>query len=192
MAAIDLTKQVTWSPQELRTLYAGPFLNNAPLPDVGNLAPITGVAVDSRLVKTGDLFIALAGDPGEKFKTGARSDADGHDYLAHALERGAAAALVAQRQDVAIPQYQTAETYDGLWQLGSAARSRLGGPVVAVTGSSGKTTAKSFLAEALQAMRRREALTITLVSRYLWRMPGRAPQLGFSRSAPVIPAKSHR
>lgn len=151
MAAIDLTKQVTWSPQELRTLYAGPFLNNAPLPDVGNLAPITGVAVDSRLVKAGDLFIALAGDPGEKFKTGARSDADGHDYLAHALERGAAAALVAQLQDVAIPQYQTAETYDGLWQLGSAARSRLGGPVVAVTGSSGKTTAKSFLAEALQA-----------------------------------------
>lgn len=151
MAVIDPKNQVTWSHQVLSALYAGPVSSKKRLPTHGDLMPITGVAVDSRLVKPGDLFIALAGDPGERFKASARSDADGHDYLAHALENGAAGALVSHLQDVDIPQYQVADTYDGLWQLGRAARDRLAGPVIAVTGSSGKTTAKSFLAEALQA-----------------------------------------
>jgi UDP-N-acetylmuramoyl-tripeptide--D-alanyl-D-alanine ligase len=151
MAIIDPEIQVTWSHSELSALYAGPFLSKKPLRADGELVPITGVAVDSRLVKPGDLFIALAGDPGERFKTSARSEADGHDYLAHALENGAAGAMVSQLQDVAVPQYLTEDTYDGLWQLGKAGRDRLAGPVLAVTGSSGKTTAKSFLAEALRA-----------------------------------------
>jgi len=146
-----VTNRVQWSHQELRTLFSGPFLNKAQLPDDRRLAPVTGVAVDSRIVKPGDLFIALAGDPGSRFATAARSDADGHDYLTHALEQGAAGALVTELQNVALPQYQTPETYDGLWLLGKAARRRLTGPVLAVTGSSGKTTAKSFLAEALKA-----------------------------------------
>ena len=151
MTTIDLKNQVTWSHQVLSALYDGPFENNERLSTRGALMPITGVAVDSRLVKPGDLFIALAGDPGERFKTSARSNANGHDYLAHALENGAVGALVSDLQDVGIPQYQTADTYDGLWQLGKAGRERLAGPILAVTGSSGKTTAKSFLAEALQA-----------------------------------------
>ena len=151
MTTIDLKNQVTWSHQVLSALYDGPFENNERLSTRGALMPITGVAVNSRLVKPGDLFIALAGDPGERFKTSARSNANGHDYLAHALENGAVGALVSHLQDVGIPQYQTADTYDGLWQLGKAGRERLAGPILAVTGSSGKTTAKSFLAEALQA-----------------------------------------
>ena len=112
---------------------------------------VTGISVDSRLVQPGDLFIALAGDPGPRFNPSVRSSADGHDHLADALQRGAVAALVSHRQDVPIPQLDTEDTYSGLWQLGTAARARLSGPVIAVTGSSGKTTAKTFLAAALEA-----------------------------------------
>lgn len=112
---------------------------------------VTGISVDSRLVQPGDLFIALSGDPGPRFNPSVRSSADGHDYLADALQRGAVAALVSHRQDVPIPQLETEDTYSGLWQLGAAARARLSGPVIAVTGSSGKTTAKTFLAAALKA-----------------------------------------
>mgnify|MGYP001364332175 CR=1 FL=1 len=50
---------------------------------------VTGISVDSRLVQPGDLFIALAGDPGPRFNPSVRSSADGHDYLADALLRGA-------------------------------------------------------------------------------------------------------
>lgn len=143
--------EVSWSVAELEQLFGAPDFSAADAGKPLSVQSIGGVAVDSRLVKPGDLFVALAGDPGERFNPSARSSADGHDYLAHALERGAAAALVSRRQRVAIPQYQTPETYEGLWQLGHAARARLAGPVIAITGSSGKTTAKNFLAQSMGA-----------------------------------------
>ena len=131
-----------WTMSELSALFAGGTTSDQ---------PITGVTVDSRLVEPGDLFVALAGDPGERFHPSARSAADGHDYVADALARGAVAALVSRPQDQPIPQFVTSDTYTGLWQLGTAARARLPGPVIAVTGSSGKTTAKTFLSAALHA-----------------------------------------
>ena len=112
---------------------------------------VTGVAIDSRRVRPGDLFVALHGDPGTRFTATARSDRDGHDYVAHALAQGAASALVHRRVDVDIPQLVVNDTLDGLWAVGRAARERQKGPVVAVTGSSGKTTFKSFAASALGA-----------------------------------------
>lgn len=151
MTATGSTNTVQWAAKELSALFQGPFLGDKLAPAGYHLQAITGVCVDSRLVQPGDLFVALAGDPGQRFKTHARSAADGHNYVAHALERGASAALVSRLQDVDLPQYQTAETYNGLWELGAAARARLAGPVIAITGSSGKTTAKSFLARAMQA-----------------------------------------
>ena len=151
MTATDSTNTVRWAAKELSSLFPGPFLGDKLAPAGYHLQPVTGVSVDSRLVQPGDLFVALAGDPGQRFKTHARSVADGHDYVAHALERGASAALVSRLQDVDLPQYQTIETYNGLWELGAAARARLAGPIIAITGSSGKTTAKSFLAQALGA-----------------------------------------
>jgi UDP-N-acetylmuramoyl-tripeptide--D-alanyl-D-alanine ligase len=139
----QVTQQsASWTMSELSALFAGGTASGQ---------QITGVTVDSRLVEPGDLFVALAGDPGERFHPSVRSAADGHDYIAHALARGALAALVARPQDLPIPQFETADTYTGLWQLGAAARARLPGPVIAVTGSSGKTTAKTFLAAALDA-----------------------------------------
>ena len=118
------------------------------------LAPSTGpdlhgVAIDSRLTQPGDLFVALSGDPGPRFQATSRSDRDGHDYVADAVAKGAAAALVHRDAPYGVPSLRVEDTLDGLWQIGRAARHRLGGPVLAVTGSSGKTTFKSFAATAL-------------------------------------------
>ena len=54
---------------------------------------IFGVCIDSRLIKAGDLFVALAGDPGPRFFSSSASSRDGHDFIASAVEKGAAALL---------------------------------------------------------------------------------------------------
>ncbi len=113
---------------------------------------VSRVIVDSRQASQGDLFIALSGDPGEKFNPGYRSNVDGHDYVADAAGRGAIGAVVARSlPGTADHLLQVQDTYDGLWQLGAAGRQRMHGQVVALTGSSGKTTAKYLISEALQA-----------------------------------------
>ncbi len=112
---------------------------------------ITGISIDSRTIESGDLFIALTGDPGPRFNPSQRSDRDGHDFVAMALERGAAGVLTHDPIHRNAPELKVADTLDGLWALGRAGRDRLDCPVVAVTGSSGKTTSKTFLAAALDA-----------------------------------------
>lgn len=118
---------------------------NGALPDVHRLS------IDSRQVQQGDLFIALHGDPGPRFNPSRRSQVDGHDFVANAQAAGAVAALVSRPLSLSLPQLQVSDTYEGLWQLGRYARTRLNGDVVAITGSSGKTTAKAFLTAALDA-----------------------------------------
>ncbi|MDA1074674.1 MAG: Mur ligase family protein [Proteobacteria bacterium] len=117
----------------------------------GDVAPpaLDGVAIDSRLAVPGDLFVALTGDPGPRFNVGYRSNRDGHDYVAAAFANGAAAALVHRQVDAPVPQILVKDTLDGLWDLGRAARQRFHQPVLAVTGSSGKTTCKAMLSAAL-------------------------------------------
>ena len=117
-----------------------------------------GIAIDSRLTEPGDLFVALPGDPGPRFQATSRSDRDGHDFVPHAVANGAVAVLVhcdvdtrRGAADPAVAQLRVADTLDGLWALGRAGRERLNTPVVAVTGSSGKTTFKTFAATALDA-----------------------------------------
>ena len=112
---------------------------------------IFGVAIDSRRTAPGDLFVALPGDPGPRFQATARSDRDGHDYAKDAVSKGAVAVLVHREGDYGAPTLLVEDTLDGLWDLGSAARTRLDAPAVAVTGSSGKTTFKSFAARILEA-----------------------------------------
>lgn len=117
---------------------------------------VAGVKVDSRQVQPGDLFIALPGDPGPRFNPSYRSDVDGHDYVASAAAQGAVGAMVHKPRDQLdiaseFPLLPVGDTYDGLWALGRLARARLSGDVVAVTGSSGKTTAKHFFSAALGA-----------------------------------------
>jgi UDP-N-acetylmuramoyl-tripeptide--D-alanyl-D-alanine ligase len=117
---------------------------------------VSGVVVDSRTVQPGHLFVALPGDPGARFNPSYRSTVDGHSFVAQAAAAGAAGALVHQSASALgvgedFPLLQVDDTYDGLWALGHMGRARLQGKTVAITGSSGKTTAKHFISAALGA-----------------------------------------
>jgi len=101
-----------------------------------------GVAVDSRAVVPGDLFIALAG-----------SVRDGHDHVADALANGAAGAVVAREvTGIAVNDprlVHVADTQAALAALAERGRSRMQGPVAAITGSAGKTSVKDALRRAV-------------------------------------------
>ena len=118
---------------------------------ISGAAPISGFNIDSRRVQPGELFIALPGNLSDRHFLSAVSERDGHDFVAAAAEAGASAALVSTLQSASCAQLVVEDTLDALWALGATARSRLQGQAVAVTGSSGKTTAKSFMAAALSA-----------------------------------------
>jgi len=100
-----------------------------------------GVAIDSRSVVQGDLFVAIKG---ERF--------DGHDFVAQAFERGAVAAIVS-RVPAGIadgqPLLVVEDTMAALKALALAARARTAARVIAVTGSVGKTGTKEAIALAL-------------------------------------------
>jgi UDP-N-acetylmuramoyl-tripeptide--D-alanyl-D-alanine ligase len=96
----------------------------------------TGVSIDTRTLRPGDLFVAL---------TDAR---DGHDFVAEALARGAAAALVAHHPAAVsadAPLLIVPDVLAGLVALARAARARTKARVVGVTGSVGKTSTKDML-----------------------------------------------
>lgn len=105
----------------------------------GGAAPdvFYGVSTDSRSVPRGALFVALQG---EQF--------DGHDFVAGAFERGAGAALVS-REVTAGPLIVVQDTLEALGALAAAHRSVLSPRVVAITGSTGKTTTKEMIAAIL-------------------------------------------
>ncbi len=102
---------------------------------LGADAVVTGAAIDSRAVRPGDLFVAL---PGERV--------DGHDFVADAAARGAAAALVRHRVDRPLPQLVVPDTTAALQRIAAAERASSSYRLVAVTGSLAKTTTKEFLA----------------------------------------------
>lgn len=99
-----------------------------------------GVSIDSRAIKPGQLFVALAGP---RF--------DGHDYLNEVAAKGAVGALVQRAvADSTLPQLLVADTRLALGQLGALNRDAFTQPVAAITGSSGKTTVKELLAGILR------------------------------------------
>lgn len=102
-------------------------------------ASFDSVAIDSREVRPGGLFVALAG-----------SRVNGHDFLAAARERGAVAAMVEDLVDDPLPQVLVHDTQRGLGQVAAIARQAYKGPMVAITGSSGKTSVKEILAAILR------------------------------------------
>ncbi len=107
------------------------------------LPAVSAVCTDSRELRPGCLFIPLVGT---RF--------DGHDYLAAALESGAAGCLCARLPGVLQPDkfyIQVADTRLALRALASAYRDRFSIPFVQVTGSVGKTTIKEMLAAVLGA-----------------------------------------
>ena len=106
----------------------------------GSRVAISGVTTDSRKVSAGNLFVALVG---ERF--------DGHEYVEEAMRRGAVAALVARRvqADLPIPQVLVDDTRLALGRLAASWRARFALPLVALTGSNGKTTVKEMVASIL-------------------------------------------
>ena len=99
---------------------------------------VHGVATDTRALRGGELFVALKGER-----------VDAHDFLAAAQQAGAAAALVARKVDVALPQVVVADTERALGDLAAAARTRIDARVIGITGSNGKTTVKTLTAAIL-------------------------------------------
>ncbi|MGB8833343.1 MAG: UDP-N-acetylmuramoyl-tripeptide--D-alanyl-D-alanine ligase [Candidatus Sulfotelmatobacter sp.] len=103
---------------------------------------VCGYSIDSRTVGTGQLFFAVKGER-----------LDGHDYVKQALEKGAAAAVVRRDQ---VGRFQgkanllaVDDTLTALQTLATAVRRLWGKPLIAVTGSAGKTTTKEAIAHVL-------------------------------------------
>ena len=100
----------------------------------GDDCDILGVSTDSRTLHDGDLFVALRG---EHF--------DGQEYVSQANSVGATAALVRQVVASPLPQLQVADTQRALGLLGAYNRQQYKGPLIGITGSSGKTTVKNMV-----------------------------------------------
>lgn len=94
--------------------------------------------MDSRTLQAGDLFFALRGE-----------NHDGHGFVEEAFRKGAAAAVVEREVAGEGLQIRVASVLAGLQSLARRARERWGKPVVAVTGSAGKTTTKDVIAHLL-------------------------------------------
>ncbi len=110
---------------------------------------LSGISIDTRTLKVGDLFFAIRGE--------AR---DGHDFVRDALARGAGAAVVAEERAadlaeagpvIAVPSRDEDGVLAAMRGLAAAARARTGARVLAVTGSVGKTGTKEALRHVLAA-----------------------------------------
>lgn len=103
---------------------------------------VSGIAIDSRAVKKGDLFVAIRGE-----KT------DGHGYIASAIEKGAAAILcerIPEEIDGKTASFLlTNDSVSALGKMAADYRRQQNPTVVGITGSVGKTTTKEFVASVL-------------------------------------------
>lgn len=106
---------------------------------------VRGISTDSRTVQAGNLFVALSG---ARF--------DGHEFVGLAFERGAGGAVVSRdvslsmgTEDSGPPVFLVEDTLVSLQSLARAWRERVGLPLVAITGSNGKTTTKEMTAAVL-------------------------------------------
>ncbi len=103
---------------------------------LGDDVTFQAVSTDTRTLQPGDLFVALMGD-----------NFDGHTFIVDAIAKGAGAILIsAPLEATAVPALHVADTRLALGQLSAAWRARFSIPVIAVTGSNGKTTTKEMLA----------------------------------------------
>jgi UDP-N-acetylmuramoyl-tripeptide--D-alanyl-D-alanine ligase len=137
----------SWSESEVRAA-----LGLAP-PTGQPALTFSGVSTDSRAIRSGALFVALQG---ERF--------DGHDYLEAVAGAGASGAIV-RRGTRPVTGLTLIEVDDPLRAFGLLARARrrkLTGPVVAVTGTNGKTSTKEMLAAALRTRYRTYATRANL------------------------------
>jgi UDP-N-acetylmuramoyl-tripeptide--D-alanyl-D-alanine ligase len=110
---------------------------------IGSDASFGVVGTDTRSLPAGSLFVAIEG---QHF--------DGNDYVAAAAARGAVGALVSRVQDLPLPQIKVADTRQAFGAMARAWRENFEIPVVAVTGSAGKTTVKELIGAILGTRRK--------------------------------------
>jgi UDP-N-acetylmuramoyl-tripeptide--D-alanyl-D-alanine ligase len=104
--------------------------------------PVSGISIDSRTLKSGDLFFAIKGDR-----------MDGHRFVGAAIDKGAAAAVVEQgfKGGGSGPLFRVPDPLEALNALARQSRSRSSARIIAVTGSVGKTGTKEMLRTMLSA-----------------------------------------
>ncbi len=109
---------------------------------------VRGISIDSRTIRAGELFLALAG-----------KNYDGHDFIPSSLERKAAGLILRDRSRVSLPllgkgvMIQVPDPEAALVALARGSRSTLPAAAVAITGSNGKTTTKNILGAMLGKQR---------------------------------------
>ncbi|WP_294540137.1 UDP-N-acetylmuramoylalanyl-D-glutamyl-2,6-diaminopimelate--D-alanyl-D-alanine ligase [uncultured Rhodoblastus sp.] len=105
---------------------------------------VTGISIDTRTLRPGELFFAIKG-----------ANSDGHDYVAGAFDRGAAAAVVDEAHADSLAGFGSLYVVDDVLKslegLAVAARTRSRARIIAVTGSVGKTSTKEALRKVLSA-----------------------------------------
>ncbi|MDD4601578.1 UDP-N-acetylmuramoyl-tripeptide--D-alanyl-D-alanine ligase [bioreactor metagenome] len=108
----------------------------------GTIKQFSGVTTDTRKVRPGDLFIALQG---ERF--------DGHDFIPQAIQNGAVGIVISREENLSFDDnvaiIKVGNTLSALQNLARFHRQRFAIPVIAVTGSNGKTTTKDMIAAVL-------------------------------------------
>lgn len=104
----------------------------------GRDVEFSGCSTDSRSISPGELFIAIRG---ERF--------DGHDFLQDARQRGAVAALIESEAREDLPALTVSDTRRAMGELAQHWRNEFEIPVVAITGSNGKTTVREMLTSIL-------------------------------------------
>lgn len=134
-------------------IWSGAELLQVPADQTCLPASLAGLCSDSRSVKPGSLFVALIG---EHF--------NGHDYLGQAIRQGAGGLLISNRQafvdlvqagqlnQLAIPVLLVADTLAAMQAIAAGYRGSLSAPVIAITGSVGKTTTRQMISSCLQPM----------------------------------------
>ncbi len=130
------TGSVRFRLEDLATAVDGTILPGEGRP-IANEIMVDGVAIDSRTLEPGSLFVPLI------------AERDGHDFLEAALDAGAAAYLCSRDVELAarhasIPGIRVDDTDRALMAIGRLGRDRLTGPVIGITGSVGKTSVKDL------------------------------------------------
>jgi UDP-N-acetylmuramoyl-tripeptide--D-alanyl-D-alanine ligase len=104
----------------------------------GKEKPITGVSIDSRTIKRGEVFIAIKG---ERY--------DGHGFAAEALLKGASWVVVSRKAGIKQDYILVPDTIKALGRIAAKWRQRFHLPCISITGTSGKTTTRRMIAHLL-------------------------------------------
>lgn len=115
------------------SLHLGAVAAALDVPYSGPHQSLKGVAIDSRRVRSGDLFVALRGER-----------VDGHDFIEAAAAAGAAAVVVEKPVNAPIPALQVSDALAALSEIGRRNRDAYEGELLAITGSCGKTSVKNL------------------------------------------------